>query len=265
MLEHVVDIIILGLIQGLTEWLPISSTGHLKVAEHFLGLATTPLFEIVLHVGTLAVVAFYFRKEVKNILSALVHLDFKTEYGKLIPLIIAATIPTGIIGLIYVKYLEDSLQQILPIGIAFIVGGTLVYLSKLGKENTDKVTYSTALIIGTAQGLAIFHGLSRSGITISTALLLGLKREKAFRLSFLLSIPAILGALLIELIQQNGQVSISGLGWPELLVGVTVAMIVGYLALRLLSEIVATRKFHYFASYTWLLGVALIILTLCGF
>jgi len=93
LLEQLLNTIILGLIQGVAEWLPISSTAHLITAEHFLGLAATPLFGIILHLGTLVVVAFYFRKEIKNIIAALAHLDFKSEYGQLIPLIVGATIP----------------------------------------------------------------------------------------------------------------------------------------------------------------------------
>jgi len=257
--------IILGLIQGLAEWLPISSTAHLKIAEHSLGLTATPLFNITLHIGTLVVVIFYFRKEVKSILSALVHWNFKSEHGQLIPLIIVATIPTAIIGLLYVKFLEDSPQTVLAIGATFIIGATIVYASKTGKENTDAITYAMALVMGAAQGFAIFPGLSRSGITISSALLLGLRREKAFKFSFLLSIPAIFGDLMVEAYKQGGQLAAQGIGSLEVLIGVAVAMVAGYIAIRLVSKLVASKKFHYFAFYTWLLGTALIILTLTGF
>jgi undecaprenyl-diphosphatase len=265
LLDQVIQTIILGLIQGLAEWLPISSTAHLRIVEHFLGLAATPLFNIILHVGTLVVIVFYFRREVKNILSALVHLNFKSEYGQLIPLIIVATIPTAVIGLLYVKFLEDTLQTILTVGVAFLIGATIIYASKIGKENTDAITYMTALVVGTAQGFAIFPGLSRSGITISCALLLGLKREKAFNFSFLLSIPAILGDLIVEAYKQRGQLVAQEIGSIELLIGVAVTMVVGYIAIKLVSKIVASKKFHYFAIYTWLLGATLIVLTLTGF
>jgi undecaprenyl-diphosphatase len=150
------------------------------------------------------------------------------------------------------------------IGITFIIGATLVYTSKLGKENTENITYPIAVIMGIAQGLAIFPGLSRSGATISIALLVGLKREKAFKFSFLLSIPAVLGDTLVEAYKDRGQIATSGIGSTELLVGVVIAMVVGYVAIKLVSKIVATKKFHYFAFYTWLLGAALIILTLTG-
>ena len=264
MLDQIWNTIILGLIQGLTEWLPVSSTAHLKIAEHFLGLTATPLFNLTLHVGTLIVVVFYFRKEVKNILSALAHLDFKSEHGQLIPPIIIATLPTAIIGLLYVGFLEDTLQTFLAIGITFLVGATIVYTSRIGKENTNTITITTALIMGAAQGLAIFPGLSRSGITISTALLLGLKREKAFTFSFLLSIPAIIGDLAVEAYKQRGQLALQGTGTTELVIGIAIAMIAGYIAIKLVSKTVKSKKFHYFAIYTWLLGTALIALTLSG-
>lgn len=259
-----IQTIILGLIQGFAEWLPISSTAHLRIVEHFWVLKVTALFNVALHVGTLVVVVFFFRKEVKSILLALVHLDFKSEYGQLIPPIIIATVPTAIIGLLYVQFLEGALQTMLAIGMTFLVGATIVYTSKVGKENTGTITYAVALIMGAAQGFAIFPGLSRSGVTISAALLLGLKREKAFRFSFLLSIPAIMGDLVVETYHYRGQLAAQGIGSIELLAGVLVAMFVGYFAIRLVSKMVASKKFHYFAFYTWALGLTLIALVLAG-
>jgi undecaprenyl-diphosphatase len=270
LLDQVIQTIILGLIQGFAEWLPISSTAHLKIAQQLLNFPATPLLDVTLHVGTLIVVVFYFRKEIKNILTALARWDFKSEYGQLIPLIIIATIPTGIIGLLYVKFLEHSLEthvfiMFLAIGIAFIVGASILYTSRIGEENKDTITITIALIMGAAQGLAIFPGLSRSGITISTALLLGLKREKAFKFSFLLSIPAVLGDLTVEAYTQHGQLAAQTIGPIELLVGIVLAMIAGYVAIKLVSSLVRSKKFHYFAIYTMLLGIVLIALTLIGF
>jgi undecaprenyl-diphosphatase len=268
--QLIITTIILGLIQGLAEWLPISSTAHLKIAEHFLGLTATPLLNITLHVGTLAVVVFYFRNNVKSILTALLHREFKSEHGQLIPLIIVATIPTGIMGLLYVGLVEDTLQtntsiMFLAMGIAFLIGATTLYTSRIGRENKETIDYKTALLMGVAQGFAIFPGISRSGITISTALLLGLKSEKAFKFSFLLSIPAIIGDLAVETYKQRGQFGVQGLGPTELLLGIAITMIAGYVAIKLVSKTVASRKFHYFAIYTWTLGIALIALTLSGF
>ena len=224
----------------------------------FLGLTATPLFNLVLHLGTLTVLVFYFRREVKGVLVALTHWDFKSENGMLIPRIVVATIPTAVIGLAYNLFLQDSLGVIPVIAVTFLIGATIVYSTKFAKENVEALSYKTVLLMGVAQGFAIFPGLSRSGVTISMGLLLGLKREKAFKFSFLLSIPAIIGDFLVEAYNQRGLLSTSGLGAVEAVVGVAAAMVVGYVALRLLAEVVRGRNFHYFAFYTSALGIALL-------
>jgi undecaprenyl-diphosphatase len=264
-LINLIRTIILGAIQGLTEWLPISSTGHLKITEHFLNLKVPILFDVILHIGTLIVVFFFFRTDIKNILSALVRLDFKTENGKLVPLIIVGTIPTALIGLVYGDLIESTFQSILPIATAFIFCGAVLYSAKTAKEKTDNIGYLVALIIGVGQGIAIIPGISRSGTTIAVALLLGIKREKAFKFSFLLSIPAIIGALGLTLHTQFNELTTLDLGWTEILAGMAVAMLVGYFALKLLWKILANKKFHLFALYCWLLGAVLIVLGLSGF
>lgn len=232
--------------------------------EHFWRLKATAFFNVTLHVGTLIVVVFYFRREIKGILSALAHLDFESESGRLILPIIVGTVPTAIIGLLYDVLHAEILQTIPVIGVTFLVGATVVYASRIGRESTDVITYPIAFIMGAAQGFAVFPGLSRSGVTISTALLLGLRREKAFKFSFLLSIPAIIGDLGVEAYVQRGQLGTVGIGPIEVLLGIVMAMIAGYVAIKLVSRTVSSRRFHNFAFYTWLLGAALIILTLTG-
>jgi undecaprenyl-diphosphatase len=194
-----------------------------------------------------------------------VRLDFKTEYGKFIPLIIVGTIPTALIGLVFGESIENTFQSILPIATAFILCGIVLYSTKAGKEKTDNISYSAALIVGVAQGIAIIPGISRSGATIAAALMLGIKREKAFKFSFLISIPAIVGALGLTLYTQFDELTTMGLGWTEVLAGMIVAMLVGYFALKLLWKILANKKFHFFALYCWLLGAVLIVLGLRGF
>jgi undecaprenyl-diphosphatase len=269
LLDQLIKIILLGIIQGLAEWLPISSTAHLKIIQQLVAFPATPLFDVTLHIGTLAIVMFYFKKDIKNILLALAHLDFKSENGQLILMIVTATIPTAMIGLFYAILIEPYLEthtyiMFLTIGIAFLIGAMWLYASKIGKENTDKITATTALLMGSAQGLAIFSGLSRSGLTISTALLLGLKREKAFKFSFLLSIPAIIGDLIVEAYLQRGQMTLTTMDPAELLAGMIMVVISGYIAIRLVSNLVRTKRFHYFAIYTSLLGITVIALTLTG-
>ncbi len=260
----ILEIVPLGIIQGLTEWLPVSSTAHLKIAQHLMNLEVTPLLDVTLHLGTLIVVIFYFRKDVKDILVALVHLDFTSESGRLIPLIVVATIPTGIIGVLYAEFLEQTYQTLLIIGVTFLVGATWLYTSRIGKENVGTITPLTAFIMGIGQGLASFPGLSRSGTTISTALMLGLKREKAFTFSFLLSIPAIIGDTAFEAYHDRGQFGIQNISSVALLLGVVFSAVFGYIAIRLVSNLVRSKRFHYFAFYTWALGITLIVLTLTG-
>jgi len=239
LIDQLLTTIILGLIQGFAEWLPISSTAHLRVAEHFLGFQATPLFNVFLHVGTLGVVIFYFRHDIKVILTALVHRDFHSEYGRFIPLIVVATIPTGIIGLLYDASLADNYQTLLIIGVTFIVGAALLFASKYGKENQTQITYRKALVMGFAQGAASFPGLSRSGSTISGGLLQGVKREMVFKFV--------------------------GVNPIDLLVGLAITAVAGYLAIVLVKKLVLTKRFHYFAAYTFTLGVILIALALLGF
>jgi undecaprenyl-diphosphatase len=265
LLDQLIITVILGLIQGLAEWLPISSTAHLRIAEHFLGFQATPLFNVFLHIGTLGMVIFYFRHDIKVVLTALVHRDFHSEYGRFIPLIIVATIPTGIIGFLYDKYLADNYQTFLIMGITFLIGATLLVLSKFGKENQTQITYRQALVMGAAQGAASFPGLSRSGATISSGLLQGVKREMVFKFSFLLSIPAIIGDLGVEAYLQHGSFSQGvGVSSVNLLIGLVIAVLAGYAAIVLVKKLVLTKRFHYFAVYTFALGVVLIVLALSG-
>ncbi len=256
--------IILGFIQGITEWLPISSTGHLRIAEHYFGLAVPALFDVLLHIGTLIVTLVYFRKDILKVLRALVKLDFKSEYGLLIPLIIIGTIPTVAIGFLYGNELDTALSTMLALGVGFLVSGVVLYLSKFGRENKLGITYVDALIIGIMQGLAIIPSISRSGFTIAAALLLGIKREKAFKFSFLLSIPSILGALGLTLYQQEAALTTAGVGLMEIIAGVLVSIVVSFFALRFLWQTIAGKKFYLFAFYCFVLGAALVALNFMG-
>ncbi|MEM2105100.1 MAG: undecaprenyl-diphosphate phosphatase [Candidatus Bathyarchaeia archaeon] len=268
-LEQLIKIIILGLIQGFTEWLPISSTGHLRVAERFLQFSSPKdslVFDFVLHIGTLVVVLFFFRREIKDILHALVSLEFKTENGKFVPLIIAGTIPAITVGLLLKGTVEGQIaQNFALIAVAFVLCGAILYFSKIGKEEKDKIGFSTAILIGVAEGIAIVPGLSRSGLTIATALLLGLKREKAFKFSFLLSIPAVIGAIVYTFCTEYDALASAGLGLTEIFVGAVVSMVVGYFALKILWKTLAVKKFHFFAFYCWFMGIMLIAFSLSVF
>ncbi len=256
---------ILGFIQGVTEWLPVSSTGHLRIAEHFFGLTIPSLFDVLLHVGTLLVTLVYFRKDIWTILKALTKRDFKSEDGKLIPLIIIGTVPTVLIGFFYGNELDTTLSTILFLGIGFIVSGFVLYASRFGKENKENISYVDALIIGAMQGVAIIPSISRSGFTIAAALLLGIRREQAFKFSFLLSIPSIIGALGLTVYQQHSELAFAGVGLAEIITGGVVSIIVGFFALKLLWRTLASHKFFIFAFYCFILGIVLVMLSPLGF
>ena len=257
-----IQAIVLGFIQGVTEWLPISSTGHLRIAEHFFGLTVPLLFDVTLHLGTLIVTLLFFRKDIKNILVALGKGGFKSENGKIVPLIAVGTVPTALIGLVFGNAMDAYFSGFLALGVGFIACGVALYWSKFGRERKNDITYINALLIGTAQGLAIIPSLSRSGMTITVALLLGINRERAFKFSFLLSIPAVVGALGLTFYEQRDLLTLAGIGLAEILVGIAVTIAVSFLALTLLRKTLAKRKFHLFALYCLILGAVLIALSL---
>ncbi|MEM2430424.1 MAG: undecaprenyl-diphosphate phosphatase [Candidatus Bathyarchaeia archaeon] len=257
-METNVKIILLGIIQGLTEWLPVSSTGHLKIIEVFLGLSPPVLFDIALHLGTLIVTIFYFRYETWKIFVTFVKLDFKSKEGYLALRIIAGLIPTAIIGLFILKFLENVFQESILLAIAFVSSGLVIYFSKIGKHTKNYVDFKSAIIIGVAQGLSIIPGLSRSGLTISVALILGINYEEAFKFSFLLSIPAILGALIVTMYYQTNALLTAGIDPLSLLIGSFVAMLLGYFSLKILHKFL--YKFHLFAFYSLFLGLFIMCL-----
>ena len=258
-MERLIKIIFLGIVQGLTEWLPISSTGHLILLQHFLGLELPILFDVILHVGTLFVVLIFFRKDIQKIFLAFTKLDFKTEHGEIIPKIIVGTIPTILIGAVFGKVIINFFQNIFCIAAAFILCGVILYSTKVKKKKEiNNINYYTSLAMGVAQGLAIIPGISRSGTTIAVAILLGVKREKAFTFSFLLSIPAILGALGFTIQEQLNELIATKLDWSIIFVGVVTTILVGFFVLKFFKTILIRKKVYLFAFYCWVLGLILI-------
>ncbi|MEM1660028.1 MAG: undecaprenyl-diphosphate phosphatase [Candidatus Bathyarchaeia archaeon] len=259
-MDQLIGIIILGLIQGITEWFPISSSGHLRIAEKIMGLEPPLLFDVTLHVGTLIVVLSFFRSDVKHILSAIIHLDFKSAYGRLIFPLIFGLIPTAILGLI-LKIIVESLTLLnnLPIAFALLICGAILYSVKFSGEGCEEISIKKALVIGSVQGIAVIPGLSRSGLTLAAALVMGVKREEAFRFTFLLSIPTIIGAFCITLLMDFSALSSTEVTYLEVAAGAMVAMVTGYLSLKTLWKIVKRQRLHFFAFYCWILGLSLII------
>jgi len=257
-----IQVLILAIIQGISEWLPISSSGHLVVVQEYFDLAPPVIFDVMLHVGTLLVVLIAFWKDIAGMLKALAQLDFASEKGKLAVFIVVGSTPTALIGFVFLVFrqiFEPLFYSPLAVGIALLGTGSILYVSKYGK-NGKEMSYLDAFLIGIAQGIAIIPGVSRSGVTIATGLLSKLRKETAFKFSFLLSIPAVIGATITE----SENLFLGEIDGLTMVLGVMVSMIVGYVALKLLQKLLLKERFHLFAFYCWLLGTAIVALTMIG-
>lgn len=253
---NLIQALILAIIQGITEWLPISSSGHLVIVQEYFGLAPPVISDVILHVGTLFVILVAFWKDIASILKAVAKLDFKAEDGKLAVFIVVGNIPTAIIGFVFRDIFKSFFSNLLAVGIALLGTGSILYISKYGK-NGEEMSYLDAFLIGVAQGIAIIPGISRSGVTIATGLLSKLKKEMVFKFSFLLSIPAVIGATVTE----SSDVFLAEMDGLTMILGVLVSMIVGYVALKLLQRLLLKERFYLFAFYCWLLGTAIMAAT----
>ena len=248
-----IEVVILSVIQGLTEWLPISSSGHLVVFQQVFGIEAPLLLDIMLHFGTLIVIIIVFQKEILKIIKALINRDFKSEKGKLGLLLIIGSIPIAIIGMIFFDIIESFFSNLFVVGIALVLSGFIIFFSekRLGKK---KITLLDSFLIGIAQAIALIPGISRSGVTISVGLLGRIDRHKVFNYSFLLAIPAILGATIFE-----SKELILGTIDPILLsLGIIISTAIGYVSLIFLNKIIIMEKFHLFAYYCWLFGILVI-------
>lgn len=277
--------IILGLIQGLTEFLPISSSGHLVIGQHFIpGTGTIEedvLLDILLHFATLVVVLIYYRQEIITILNIVISPVFGSHpqhasgtrnmderlLRKMPALILVGSIPTGILGVLL--KLSDRIEEVFSslwlVGLALVVTGILLYLADKRQPASGaktQISYLDAVIIGTVQGIAILPGISRSGSTISTGILCGIERKTAATFSFLLSIPAILGVVVIE-----GKDILTLTHTPQVfpyLLGMLAAFISGYIAIAALIRVVVRRKLSWFSVYCWIVGGLALVYSAVG-
>lgn len=271
--DYAVDIwwaILLGIIQGLTEWLPISSSGHLALAQHVMGGKPPVLFDITVHMGSVIVLIIYFWKDIKQVLGSLVSKDKKSKKVKAgrrtAWYIVLALIPTGIIGLIIDKFVEELVFTSLPIlGTCFIMTGVILIMTLWARPRKDifKTGNEDAILMGVAQGLAVLPALSRSGSTIGIGLLRGLKNETAGKLSFLMAIPAVLGAMLLsvkDFFEAGSEVNVAAFA-----IGTLASMVVSYITLALLMRILKGKGFHNFAYYCFTIGAIVLVLSALGY
>ena len=243
--------IILALIQSLTEFLPISSDGHLALVSNIMG--TPNLFFITfLHLASLFAVLIFTRKEISEILK------FNKESWRLIKYLIIGIIPAGLVGLFLSDLIESTLTSYLLIGIFFFFTGIIVFSTKFIKPSKNKLSNKSAFSIGLMQALALLPGVSRSGMTISTAMFFGIEKEKAVKFSFLMFIPLALAAFIFETIKYSAEVmTIPAL---TLIVSFTVCFLFSLLFLNLLNYIVKKDKFWLFGIYCFLIGLVSLII-----
>ncbi|MFH1308123.1 MAG: undecaprenyl-diphosphate phosphatase [archaeon] len=236
--------VLLGLVQGISEWLPISSSGHLAIIQNIFKINVGVEFDIALHFGTILAVVVFFWKDIVKIV---------TKEQKILVYIIVASIPTAIIGFGLSLYINNIFSSFLIIGISFLITGALIFISSLYFER-GKLNIRNTFIAGIFQGVAVIPGISRSGATISSLMFQGVERKQAARFSFLLAIPAVIGANLIEI------KSIVSLDYFNLIPGLLAAFIGGLVALFLLFNYMIESRWRWFAYYCWFLGLVVLIL-----
>ena len=239
--------IFLGIVQGLTEFLPISSSGHLVLAQKFISGYTTPgvLFEVILHAGTLVAVAFYFRKKLFSL---------KFEY---LLLLLLGTLPAVIAGLLFSDFFEGLFKSYRFLGIGFIISGILNLLTDRLPAKRKGLNKMDSLIIGVWQVVAIVPSISRSGSTIFGGVMRGVDRKEAAEFSFLLSIPAIIGANIVEVAKYAGGSEVSDIS--VYFVGFLAAMFTGYFSIKAVYFFLLSKNFKVFAYYCLVLGVVTLI------
>ena len=252
-----IEAIVLGIIQGLTEFLPVSSSGHLELAKAILGDTSVPqeslTFTVVLHFATALSTLVIFRKEVAEIFKGLFQFKWN-EQTQFSLKIIASMIPAVIVGLLFEEQLEALFGgQILLVGAMLLVTALLLLLADKAKQTDKKVSYTNAVIIGISQAIAMLPGISRSGATISTSVLLGVDRSKAARFSFLMVVPLIFGKIAKDLM--SGEINFSSSEILPLSAGFIAAFVAGLLACTWMISLVKKSKLSYFAIYCAVVGV----------
>jgi len=250
------EAIILGIVQGIAEFLPISSSGHLIVLQRVFGMEEPALtFDIVVHVGSLLAIVIVFWRDIWALI--------KNPFQKMTGLLIVGTIPVVVAGFFLRNAIENYFRTGIWLAAAFTVTGFILLLAdkfkKLPKEEKD-ITYMDALIVGFFQALALPPGITRSGTTIMGGLSRGINREAAAKFSFMLAIIAIAGAGTLELIQVlRGEVPSGNVGFTQMAIGFIASFVVGYFSIRLLLKLIKACKLKYFSYYVWVLA-ALILL-----
>ncbi len=274
---NVFQAILMGIVQGIAEFLPVSSSGHLAIFQNLLHIETDTglLFDVLLHLGTLLAIFVVFWKDIWRLIVEFFGIiaDFfrrfsdpdlivlSSGYRKFVLLIIVSTIPTAILGYVGRSFVEYASTTLLIPGIGLLITSFLLFICDRigdGRKGIKKITYLNAFEIGMVQGVATMPGISRSGATIAACLMLGVKKETAVKYSFIMSIPAVLGAVVLEMKDAFGTKIPAGT-LVSYIVGMVVAAIVGYFAIRFMIGVVRRKKYIYFSIYCLVVGIIAII------
>lgn len=248
-----IDAILLGIIQGLTEFLPISSSGHLVLGQHFLGIENSGiLLEVVLHLGTLLSILFYYHRDISDLLHGICMRDFESLHYMF--MVLVATIPAMAVGLLFKTHLESLfLPQFVPY--MLLITGCVLLMTRYSYKSIKSITLKIAILVGCVQVFAMIPGISRSGMTISLALFLGMHRGAAAKFSFFMAIPILFGAGILQL-GDVGEKSVQV--WP-LFLGFLSAFISGYMVIQWLVNLISNQQFWKFSYYCIFLGLICIL------
>jgi len=253
---NLIDAIILGIIQGLTEFLPVSSSGHLEIAKVLLGENSVPkeslLMTVVLHAATALSTIVVFRKDILEIIKGLFQFKINDEFIFSLKIVISM-IPAAFVGVFFDEEIESLFSgNLILVGGMLLITGLLLLLADRAKNTNKDVSYKSAIIIGISQAIAILPGISRSGATISTSVLLGIDREKSARFSFLMVVPLILGKMAKDIL--SGDIAASSASIMPLSVGFVASFITGLLACTWMIALVKKSKLTWFAVYCFIVG-----------
>ncbi len=260
-----IEAFILGLIQGLSEFLPVSSSGHLELGGVLFGLQDPDgffLFNIMVHGATFLSVLVVFRNDITDMISSCLRLRWDHE-TKFVVMLLVSAIPVAVVGFLFEEQIESVFQgRVVFVGCMLLITATILFLTRFAPQQHKEVNVARALLVGLAQTIAVLPGISRSGATIATALFLGVDRQKAVRFSFLMVLIPIFGANLLKLLSNSPETTGAGIATAPLIVGTVTAFIAGLIACRWMLKIVAKGKLEYFSAYCLVVGLSAIILGL---
>src|SRR3989344_3421535 len=249
------EAVILGLIQGIAEWLPISSSGHLVLAEKIMGISQPLAFDVYLHLASLLVILIIFWQDISRLAIGVFRGD--KYFIKYFSWLILASIPIGLVGYFLRDLIETAFNSLFMVGLSLLFTGLVLYFSKYPLQKNKRLSWSSSFFAGIAQAIALLPGVSRSGMTISSALMQSVERKEAVRFSFLLFIPAVLGATFLEASHLAEIESFSSLA-----IAMVVSFVFGYFSLKWLLKIVQEKHFYHFCWYCWGLGLVILIVSL---